>query len=64
MVNPDPVYAIELRPDVASMTAGGRLAIEAIVLDFDRTRLENRAVLFASSSPSVARVSTDGVVEG
>jgi serine/threonine protein kinase len=64
VVRPDAVRGIELAPMRAAVGTGESTALEAIVLDLDGTRLDDRAVLWNSSDPAVAQVSSAGVVLG
>jgi eukaryotic-like serine/threonine-protein kinase len=60
----DPVGAVEVLPTERSVAIGGDAALAAEVRDLDGTRLDDRAVLWSSSDPAIARVSSDGVVTG
>ena len=63
-IEPDPIGDISVRPSELSLREGSSATVEAIVLDIDGSRLEDRAVLWRSSNPAVARVNSMGVVEG
>jgi hypothetical protein len=64
VVEPDPVRAVEVHPAAVGVAANSTKPLNVIVHDFDGTRLDDRAVLWTSSDPAVARVDSEGVVEG
>jgi hypothetical protein len=63
-IEPDPIGDIRITPSEATVLIGGTTQLRAVVLDIDGTQLDERAVLWRSSNPAVARVSSSGVVEG
>ncbi|MGH7467058.1 MAG: protein kinase domain-containing protein [Longimicrobiales bacterium] len=63
-VRPEAVRAVDIQPMRAALRVAETASLEAIVLDLDGTRLEDRAVLWTSSDPAVAQVSRDGIVQG
>jgi hypothetical protein len=63
-VESDPIRDIEVDPADATVRGGGQVKLDAIVHDWDGERLEDRAVLWSSSDATVARVLSDGTVEG
>jgi len=63
-VESDPIRDIEVDPAEATLPGGGRLKLESVMHDWDGARLDDRAVLWSSSDSAVARVLSDGTVEG
>ncbi len=62
-VEADPVRDVEVSPTVATLPTNGRLPLEAVVRDWDGTRLDDRAVLWSSSDATIATVDPDGMVQ-
>jgi hypothetical protein len=60
----DPVQDITLVPTVLAVARGGTANLGATVFDIDGTRLHDRVVLWSTSDPSIARVTTSGEVHG
>jgi uncharacterized protein YjdB len=63
-VSPKPVSAIIISPGQASVTAGQTVQLSAQVTDDQGNVLSGRPVSFTSSAPSIATVSSSGVVTG
>jgi hypothetical protein len=63
-VDADPVGAIRVHPDGATVVAGSECQLEALVSDLDGTRLDGRVLLWSSSDPHIARVLPTGRVRG
>ena len=59
-----PVASVTLTPPTGSVIVGGVVNLTATPLDAGSTPLTGRAVSFLSSNPSVATVSSSGVVTG
>ncbi|AHG91641.1 Ig domain protein group 2 domain protein [Gemmatirosa kalamazoonensis] len=57
-----PVASVIVSPSSSSLAVGDTLRLEALVTDASGAVLAGRAVAFASSDTTVARVSADGVV--
>ncbi|WP_373060793.1 Ig domain-containing protein [Gemmatimonas sp.] len=53
---------VALSPSVSTLTAGSTLTLQAQITDNDGNVLTNRPLTFASDAPTVASVSTAGVV--
>jgi serine/threonine protein kinase len=62
-VTPDPVEAVEVRLPQAWLSAGDAVMASAMVRGGRDSRPEERAVLWTSSDPAVARISASGVIE-
>ena len=60
----DPVGGVAMLPGPRAVDIGGTIPLEAVALDLDGTTLDGRALLWSSSDPQVARVSTEGMVYG
>ena len=63
-VAPDPVAAVEISPSTASILVGGTTQLTAIARNVGGQSLVGRAVFWSSSSPTLATVSSTGVVTG
>ena len=63
-VAPDPVAAVEITPSTASILIGGSTQLTAIARNVSGQPLGGRTVFWSSSSPSLASVSSAGVVTG
>jgi hypothetical protein len=64
VVEPDPIHEIAVSPAILSIPQHGRAELAATVSDLDGTTLEQRAVLWSSSDPAIARVTPAGTVIG
>jgi hypothetical protein len=62
-VEADPIGGITISPAQLDVPVGTTAQLEAVVLDIDGTRLDDRAILWRSNNPAVAKVSDSGVVE-
>ena len=63
-VAPDPIAAVEISPSTASILVGGTTQLTAIARNVNGQSLVGRTVFWSSSSPTLASVSTAGVVTG
>ena len=63
-VSPDPVAAVEVSPSTASIPVGGTTQLTAIARNVSGQPLVGRTVFWSSSSPTLATVSSAGVVTG
>ena len=63
-VAPDPVAAVEINPSTASILVGGTTQLTAIARNVSGQALSGRPVFWTSSSPTLASVSSTGVVTG
>jgi uncharacterized protein YjdB len=59
-----PVASVAVSPAAASLTVGATTQLTATPKDSNGTALSGRAVMWASSNPSVATVSASGLVTG
>jgi uncharacterized protein YjdB len=63
-VSPPPVAAVEVTPSSASVRVGATQQLTATLRDADGNVLSARTVTWSSSAPSVASVSSSGLVTG
>ena len=61
-VNAPPIASVSIAPTPASLTVGGAIDLAATVRDVNGAMVLGRVVLWSSSSPSVASVSSTGRV--
>ncbi len=61
-VAPSPIASLRLAPTTASLRVGGTVRLTATPLDADGNAIGQRVITWTSGAPSVATVSTDGVV--
>lgn len=64
IVAPDPVAFVEITPATASILVGGTTQLNVSVRNVSGQSLTGRTILWSSSTPSLASVSTTGVVTG
>jgi len=63
-IAPDPVATVEISPSTASVVVGQTTQLAATARNVRGQALTGRSVIWTSSSPAVASVSTTGVVSG
>lgn len=63
-VSPLPVASVEVTPTAASLTPGASVLLTATPRSASGTALAGRAITWSSSNAAVARVATNGLVEG
>ena len=63
-IAPDPVATVEISPSTASVVIGQTTQLAAIARNVRGQALSGRTVIWTSSSPAVATVSTTGLVTG
>jgi uncharacterized protein YjdB len=63
-IAPDPVATVEISPSTASVVVGQTTQLTAIARNVRGQALTGRTVIWTSSSPTIASVSTTGVVSG
>jgi uncharacterized protein YjdB len=63
-IAPDPVAAVEISPSAASIVVGQTAQLTAIPRNISGQALSGRTVSWSTSSPSLASVSSTGVVTG
>lgn len=61
---PEPVATVSVMPSTAGVTAGGTIQFSATLRDAQGRALGGRTVAWSSSNPSVATVSSSGLVTG
>lgn len=61
---PVPVSSVKVTPTSGSIAVGQTLSLQASVVDASGAQLAGRAIVWASSNPSVASVSQGGLVAG
>ncbi len=63
-ISPDPVAAVEVSPSTASVIIGQSTQLAAIARNISGQVLSGRPVIWSTSSPALASVSSTGVVTG
>ncbi len=64
VVTPTPVASIEIMPPTASLLEGERLQFRVNVRSADGSILDDRAITWSTSNPSILRVSANGIAMG
>ena len=63
-IMPDPVAAVEITPSTANISIGQTTQLTAIAKNVNGQTLSGRSVFWSTSTPSVASVTTNGLVTG
>ncbi|HET7456371.1 MAG TPA: Ig-like domain-containing protein [Gemmatimonadaceae bacterium] len=63
-VSPVPVSSVTISPTPVLVTVGEQLTVSVIITDANGTVIRDRPVTFSSDAPSIATVSSTGVVRG